>query len=171
MTVPTWLEENVRALGYSSYDEYLAKKVYPNSFSGYIDRDTYGYGIYGVDDRYNAGAITNPAVLEVIEKYGVPQKAYQPSWDDPYFFQGLDQILNAVKDRFTMPDLSQAIQAGKTSTATISQNRNQLLGATNTLAQTTRVGSGGGGSSAIKYVPLAIGIGGIGLAIYGLFKW
>jgi hypothetical protein len=170
MTVPTWVEENVRALGYSSYDEYLAKYVYPNSFSGYIDRETYGNDIYGVDDRYNAGVITNPAVLQVIENYGVPEKAYQPTWDDPYFFQGLDQVLTAVKDQFTMPDLSQVLAAGQAA-ATVQQPKNTLLGALNSSAQTTGVGSGGGGSSALKYVPLAIGIGGIGLAIYGLFKW
>jgi len=167
MTVPTWVEENVRALGYSSYDEYLAKYVYPNSFSGYIDRDTYGNSIYGVDDRYNAGVITNPAVLQVIESYGVPEKAYQPTWDDPYFFQGLDQVLTAVKDQFITPDISQIISSGQTAVA---QAKNTLLGAS-TSAQTTGLGSGGGGSSALKYVPLAIGIGGIGLALYGLLKW
>lgn len=170
MTVPTWIEENVRALGYSNYNEYLAKYVYPNSFSGYVDRDTYGYGIYGVDDRYNAGVITNQAVLDVIESYGVPQKAYTPTWDDPYFFSGLDKILTAVKEQFTAPSVNQVVTAGQTA-ATLQQPKNTLLGATNTSAQTTGLGSGGGGSSALKYVPLAIGIGGIGLAIYGLFKW
>lgn len=170
MTAPAWVEENVRALGYSNYDEYLAKYVYPNSFSGYVDRDTYGYGIYGVDDRYNAGVITNQAVLDVIESYGVPQKAYQPTWDDPYFFSGLDKVLTAVKEQFTAPSVNQVVSAGQTA-ATVQQPKNTLLGATNTSAQTTGLGSGGGGSSALKYVPLAIGIGGIGLAIYGLFKW
>ena len=170
MTVPTWIEENVRALGYSNYDEYLAKYVYPNSFSGYVDRDTYGYGIYGVDDRYNAGVISNQAVLDVIETYGVPEKAYQPTWDDPYFFSGLDKILTAVKEQFVTPTVSDIVAAGQ-ATATVQQPKNTLLGALSSQAQTNGVGSGGGGSSALKYVPLAIGIGGIGLAIYGLFKW
>lgn len=166
MTVPTWVEENVRALGYSSYDEYLSKYVYPNSFSGYVDRDTYGYGIYGVDDRYNAGVITNPAVLQVIESYGVPDKAYQPTWDDPYFFSGLDKVLTAVKDQFLTPTVSNIVAAGQTATSPV-QNKLTL--------NPSLTGSTGssltGGSSALKYVPLAIGIGGIGLALYGLLKW
>jgi len=168
MTAPTWIEENVRALGYSNYDEYLAKYVYPNSFSGYVDRDTYGYGIYGVDDRYNAGVITNPAVLQVIESYGVPEKAYQPTWDDPYFFSGLDKLLTAVKDQFTTPSVNQVVAAGQTTATT--QNTGKM-GSELTTKPGVLPDIGLSGSSALKYVPLAIGIGGIGLALYGLLKW
>ncbi len=138
--VEQWILDSIKAKGYSTYEEYLAKVVYPQSKKGTILGDTYT-SVLNIDE----GRAVNPTMAKVLELYPniqeVTTERFQNFWED------WKVIKQSLIDQFS----------GAPSGATPA-----TIGAAGSTAAAANAASG---SNFLKYVPLIAGVGLLGLAL------
>ncbi|MCC7573164.1 MAG: hypothetical protein KO464_07215 [Candidatus Methanofastidiosum sp.] len=138
--VEQWILDSIKAKGYSTYEEYLAKVVYPQSKKGTILGDTYT-SVLNIDE----GRAINPTMARVLELYPNIQEVTTERFED--FWDGWKEIKQSLISQFS------GTPSGATP-ATIG-----------TVGGATAAANATSGSNVLKYIPLVAGVGLLGLAL------